>query len=276
MSNFRDKIAFVTGAGSGLGRALSQELARRGAVVVVTDVNKQAAAEVADAIAASGGRSCSMEVDVTQAASVTESIDRTVGEYGHLDYMFNNAGIIILAEVRDMELEHWHRLIDVNLLGVLHGTTAAYSHMVKQGYGHIVNTASLGGLVPLPTYTAYSATKHAVVGLSTSMRPEASRLGVRISVVCPGTMNTSMGATATILHASRERLESRSRRRKTMDPTVAARAMLRGVERNRRMIIFPFDARLLWWLHRIQPALLAPLESWFINTLRAARTEKLN
>lgn len=273
MSVFSNKIAFVTGGGSGLGRALSEELGRSGAVVVVADINKDAASSVSDSIAASGGQSCAMELDVTRAACVKESVDRVVAAHGRLDYMFNNAGIIILAEVRDMELQHWHRLIDVNLLGVLHGTTAAYLHMVKQGFGHIVNTASVGGLVPLPTYAAYAATKHAVVGLSTSLRPEASRLGVNISVVCPGTMNTGMGAAATILRASRERLDSRKRKQKTMDPAIAAQLVLRGVERNRGMIVFPFNARLLWWLHRLQPALLSPLESWFINTLRAARTE---
>jgi NAD(P)-dependent dehydrogenase (short-subunit alcohol dehydrogenase family) len=273
MSLFRDKIAFVTGGGAGLGCALCGELAHRGAITVVTDINKEAAARVADAIAAAGGRSCAMEVDVSQAPSVTESVNRIVGKYGRLDYMFNNAGIIILGEVRDMELEHWHRLIGVNLLGVLYGTTAAYAQMVKQGHGHIVNIASVGGLVPLPTYTGYSTTKHAVVGLSTSMRPEASRLGVKISVVCPGPMKTGIGAVAPILHASRELLEKRSQKTKSMDPMAAARVILRGVERNQGVIVFPFSARLLWWLHRIQPAVLTPLGSWFVNTLRAARTE---
>jgi NAD(P)-dependent dehydrogenase (short-subunit alcohol dehydrogenase family) len=274
MNIFRDKVVFVTGGGSGLGRALSEELGRRGAVIAVTDIDAQAAERVAGTIRASGGKSCAMQVDVARPDHLGESIDRVVAQYGHLDYVFNNAGIILLGEVRDMELEHWHRLIEVNLLGVLYGTTAAYSHMVKQGHGHIVNIASVGGLVPLPTYAAYSATKHAVVGLSTSMRPEASSLGVKVSVVCPGTMNTGLGASAPILHASRAVLESNYRKNeKNMDPKAAALLILRGIERNRRMIIFPFSARLLWWAHRLQPALLAPLESWFVKALRAARTE---
>ncbi len=274
MNVFKDKVAFVTGGGSGLGRALCEELARKGAVTVVTDINADSAHRVAEGIKAAGGQSHALELDVSQAANVKESLDRVVGEYKQLDYMFNNAGIIILGEFRDMDLEHWQRIIDVNFLGVLYGTTAAYSHMVKQGHGHIVNIASMAGLMPLPTYAAYSATKHAVVGLSTSLRPEASRLGVKVTVVCPGTMNTGMGEAGTILHADRKVLESRARNKQTMDPTVAARIVLRGVERNQRMIVFPFDARLLWWVHRLEPALLGWFDSYLVNHLRAARTER--
>jgi NAD(P)-dependent dehydrogenase (short-subunit alcohol dehydrogenase family) len=274
MSVFRDKVAFVTGAGSGLGRALCEELADRGATTIVTDVNLEAAAQVADALSARGHRTVAMALDVSSAAGMTESLDRAIGLYGRLDYMFNNAGIIILSEVRDMDPEHWRRIMDINLLGVLNGTVAAYGHMVRQGHGHIVNVASVGGLVQMATYAAYAATKHAVVGLSLSMRAEASTLGVRVSVVCPGPMATGLGAAATIVGADRERLESQAKSRNTpMDARSAARATLRGVERNRAIIVFPFSARLLWWLYRVRPGLLAPLDSHFVKTLRAARTE---
>jgi NAD(P)-dependent dehydrogenase (short-subunit alcohol dehydrogenase family) len=274
MSVFRDKVAFVTGGGSGLGRALCEELADRGATTIVTDVNRAAAAEVADAITSRGSKSFAIELDVSSAAGMKESIDRVVGMYGRLDYVFNNAGIIILSEVRDMAPEHWRRIIDINLHGVLNGTVAAYGHMVRQGHGHIVNIASVGGLMHMATYSAYSATKHAVVGLSVSMRAEAARLGVRVSVVCPGTMDTGLGAAATIVRADRQRLESAAKSRNTlMDVRSAARATLRGVERNQAIIVFPFSARLAWWLYRIHPGLLAPLDSHFVNKLRAARTE---
>ncbi|MBV9745356.1 MAG: SDR family oxidoreductase [Acidobacteriia bacterium] len=277
MSLFRDKIAFITGAGSGLGCALSEDLGRNGAVSIVTDIDSERAAQVTDRITASGGRARALQLDVSDADSVTRAVDCVVREYGRLDYIFNNAGIIILSEVRDMTLEHWHRILKVNLLGVIHGTTAAYRHMVRQGFGHIVNVASLGGLVHLPTYAAYAMSKHAVVGLTNSLRPEAAKLGVKVSLVCPGTMNTGLGAAATIVRASREQLESHSKKRKpkqeSVEPAAAARVILRGVERNQRVIVFPFSARLLWWLYRVQPALLGPLDSWFINTLRAARTE---
>jgi NAD(P)-dependent dehydrogenase (short-subunit alcohol dehydrogenase family) len=123
---------------------------------------------------------------------VQELVDETVRDYGRLDYMFNNAGIGMGGEVRDMDLEHWRRVLEVNLWGVTCGTSAAYEEMVRQGFGHIVNTASLAGLIPLPMVAAYCATKHAVVGLSASLRAEAAALGIKVSVVCPGFVETGI------------------------------------------------------------------------------------
>ena len=192
---------------------------------------------------------------------------------GRLDYVFNNAGIIVLGEIRDLDLTHWRRLIGINLLGVLYGTTCADERMLAQGHGHIVNIASVSGLIPMPIYAAYAATKHAVVGLSTSLRAEAAKLGVKVTVVCPGPLNTGLSAAATLVHASRETLDGRQKKREGMDPA-AARVILRGVGRNKRLIVFPFSARLLWWLHRLHPALLTHLERWVVATFRAARTDK--
>ena len=269
---FRDKIAVVTGGGSGLGRALCLELARRGAVTVVTDIDLKSAAQVTESITAAGGRSRAMKVDVADPGSVTESIDEVIRAYGGLDYLFNNAGIITLAEVRDMRLEHWKRIIDVNLLGVVYGIIPAYSQMVKQGRGHIVNVASVGGLITLPTYTAYATTKHAVVALSNSLRLEGFALGVKVSVACPGMMNTGLGGSATILHAKRENIHESPMNKYAMDPAAAARLVLRGVERNKGMIVFPFSSGLLWRLYRMWPNLLAPMGSRMLSTFRAVRT----
>ncbi len=270
---FKDKVAIVTGGGSGLGRALCRELATRGSICVVTDLNIEGAREVSEAINADGGRSCALKLDVTQQQEVTAAIDEAVSRYGGLDFMFNNAGIITLAEVRDMDPEHWRELIDVNLMGVIHGTTAAYSRMVSQGGGHVVNIASVGGLITLPTYTAYATTKHAVVALSNSLRAEGVGLGVKVTVVCPGMMDTGLGAAAKILGAKREDLENQGYSKRAMEPGVAARLILAGVARNKRMIVFPFSSRLLWWIYRVRPAFLAPFESKILATFRAVRTK---
>ena len=191
MSLFQDKIAIVTGGASGIGQALCEELARRGAAVVVADIDSHRAQQVASAIAAQGGRAESAEVDVADAKQMEKLVEQTVSRHERLDYFFNNAAIAVVGELRDLVPEHWRRLLDVNLLGVVYGTMAAYTVMVRQGSGHIVNVASLTGLMPTPVMTPYSTSKWAVVGFSTSLRVEAASLGVKVGVACPSLVRTN-------------------------------------------------------------------------------------
>ncbi|MEK8017534.1 MAG: SDR family oxidoreductase, partial [Candidatus Parabeggiatoa sp.] len=204
MDHFKDKVAIVTGGASGIGRALCEALAQKGAVVIAADINSESVQQVAAAITLNGGRVYPAYLDVSQADEIEKLIEKTVSQQGQLDYMFNNAGILITGEVQDMTLEDWHRLFNVNLLGVMYGTTMAYQVMVKQRFGHIVNIASLVGLIPAPMLTAYSTTKYAVVGLSTSLRAEAASLGINISVVCPGWIETGIYEASTVINAPKE------------------------------------------------------------------------
>ena len=172
--------------------------------------------------------------------------------------MFNNAGIAVIGETLDMELEHWKRTINVNLWGVIYGTAIAYQVMAKQGFGHIVNTASAAGLVPIPGLTAYTATKHAVVGLSLALRVEAARLGVKVSVVCPGIIRTNIPNVATFLKVKRKVALSKLSSIKMMDVDKCARVILRGVAHNKPVIkVTPF-AYIISWLYRFHPALMTP------------------
>lgn len=204
MSAFADKVAIVTGGASGIGRALGQELAQRGARVVLADINGQSAQATADAMTSAGGRARAAAVDVRDADAVQRLVTETAATYGRLDYMFNNAGVALAGKTRDMTLADWNRLIDVNLRGVVHGVVAAYPVMIAQGFGHIVNTASAAGITPTPGLTGYATTKHAVVGLSTSLRGEAARHGVRVSVVCPGLIDTPIKDNMTLLNTDRQ------------------------------------------------------------------------
>jgi NAD(P)-dependent dehydrogenase (short-subunit alcohol dehydrogenase family) len=187
MTMWQGAISVVTGAGSGIGRALALELAKRGARVVVTDVNQPAAEAVARQI---GGEARASALDVRDAEAVRRLIEGVAAEHGRLDLLVNNAGIAMSGEVQEFSLAHWERILDINVRGVIHGVHAAYPIMVRQGAGHIVNVASAAGLAPTPLAVPYAMTKHAVVGLSRSLRIEAAALGVRVSALCPAAIET--------------------------------------------------------------------------------------
>ena len=145
-----EKVAIVTGGGSGIGEAVCLELARRGARVVVADIDGDGAKRVAAAVAEGGGRATASRADVSQERDIRRLVQETAAAYGRLDYQFNNAGIAIGGDARDLTLDQWRRVLDVDLYGVLYGTLAAYPIMAGQGFGHIVNTSSAAGLVPTP------------------------------------------------------------------------------------------------------------------------------
>ncbi len=249
MTGFTDKVAIVTGGASGIGRSLAAALVHEGARVVVADANATLAATVAREL---GDRARAEYVDVVDSVGVQRMVDATVAREGRLDLMFNNAGIAVFADARDTTLEDWNRQIDVNLRGVVHGVVAAYPIMVRQGHGHIVNTASAAGLLPVPANIAYVATKHAVVGLSLTLRAEGRPHGVRVSVVCPGLIQTPITQAAKIVGPTRETVLADPRLRLYSSDRLA-RAVLRGVRRNRGLIPFTPEVRLMWALHRLSP-----------------------
>lgn len=272
MEQFKDKIVIVTGASSGIGRALCEKLSRDGAVLIMADIEMEGLRRLASNLSESGGRAYAAHLDVSNAEQVQALVDRVISEHGRLDLIFNNAGVAIAGEARDLSIDHWRRIINVNLWGVIHGTSAAYPVMIRQGFGHIINTASLAGLVGSPTMIPYSTTKFAVVGLSTSLRAEAEGLGVKVSVVCPGFIQTGIFDSATYIHAKQEEMLARLPF-KPMDVDAAARIILRGVARNKAIIVFPFYGRLLWWLQRIHNSLTRPLARKTVKDFREARTQ---
>lgn len=268
MELFRDKVAIVTGGGSGIGEALCEELAHRGSVVVVADIDGERAGQVASRITQRGGRARAIAVDVSHEGDVRGMVDSTVSQYRHLDFMFNNAGIAIGGEARDLSSAQWRRVLEVNLFGELYGALAAYPHMVRQGHGHIVNTASLAGLTPLPVSSPYSTSKHAIVGLSLTLRLEAEDLGVRVSVVCPGWVQTNFYQATPVVNA---RVDHPQIRAKKMDASRAVQTLLKGVSRNRAVIVFPANTRLVWRLYRLYPPLLHRSFRKLIRTFRRVR-----
>ena len=256
---FAGRAAIVTGGGSGIGAALVRALAARGTAVVIADIDETAAKSIADDVAAGGGEVSTVVLDVRDSAAVSELVHNVAAERGALDFIFNNAGIAIGGLVEELTLDHWDRVIDVNIRGVVHGVHAAYPLMLRQGHGHIINTASLAGLVPGPSLAPYAAAKHAVVGLSLSLRAEGASRGVRVSAVCPGFVDTPLlgrvnpdlpqtdaGAHAAELARGLGKLYQ-------ADPL--AQDVLRGVERNKALIVAPRSARVAWRMTRYVPGI---------------------
>jgi NAD(P)-dependent dehydrogenase (short-subunit alcohol dehydrogenase family) len=253
MNNFSGKVAIVTGAGSGIGKGLAEELARRGAHVVISDIHAQRIAKVARGIVQANGKVTASTLDVSNYEAVKKNIDDTVAAHGRIDYIFNNAGIVIGGPAKDFSIDDWRKVIDINLYGVVHGASVAFPIMMKQGFGHIINTSSMEGLVAFPGTSSYVTSKYGVVGLSNSLRIEGADLGVRVSVVCPGYIKTAIFNDFKMINIDREKLLAQLPDWIGITPEECAKVILRGVERNEAFIIVTLFAKFLWALHRISP-----------------------
>lgn len=271
--DYSGKVAIITGAAGGLGKALAEEMAVRGCHVVLADINTRLLEETAAVIQSAGGLLESRTVDVRDAAQVGQLIEGAYRDHGRIDYLFNNAGINLCAELRDTTLEDWDQLIDVNIRGVVHGVHAAYPLMREQGFGHIVNTASAAGLVPAAAEGAYSATKHAVVGLSSALRIEAEAFGVRVSVVCPGLIDTPILKSTKYVNLDANALVAVTPE-KPMDPARAARVILRGVDRGDFVVVVTATAHAIWRIHRLAPNASIRLGRLAIQKFRAMRPDR--
>jgi NAD(P)-dependent dehydrogenase (short-subunit alcohol dehydrogenase family) len=266
------KVAIITGGAGGIGRALAEEMAEAGCYLVLADLNAELLDQTVAGLRATGARVEAKIVDVRDPAQVQTLVKGAFHELGRIDYLFNNAGVNLCAELRDTTLEDWNLLIDVNLRGVVHGVHAAYPIMCEQGFGHIVNTASAAGLVPAAAEGAYAATKHAVVGLSLSLQIEAAAFGVNVSVVCPGLVDTPILDSTRYVRLPSDVITNIAPE-KPIRPRKAARRILRGVERNQFYIVITATAHALWRLHRYAPGTSLRIGQIAVRMFRDRRVE---
>lgn len=270
------KIAIVTGGASGIGRAVATSLASRGDTVMVADINGDGAQQVADHLNSLGaGKAFAAALDVIDAEAVAELYRSVKSDHGRLDLVFNNAGIAVGGLAENLTLDHWNKTIDINLKGVVHGVHAAYPIMLEQGSGHIVNTASLAGLVPMPMGIPYTATKHAVVGLSLGLRAEAATRGVKVSVVCPGFVDTPLlktvnpGLPPTGMGDDPDQV-SRDVPGKLYTAERLASDIMRGIAKNQALIVAPASGRIAWRGMRLRPTAVVRLAQYAVHRYRAA------
>jgi NAD(P)-dependent dehydrogenase (short-subunit alcohol dehydrogenase family) len=249
----------VTGGSSGIGAALARSLAVRGARVVVADRDLEGATAEAERICAAGGRASAVPLDVRDATAVEQVVAGVFDAQGRLDYLFNNAGIAMGASIHELSLEDWQDVVAVNLMGPIHGLQAAYPRMLRQGFGHIVNTASMAAFLATPMAAPYGTTKSALVGLSRALRTEAARFGVRVSVLCPGVVRTPILSGGTYgrlrLPFTEAYLAAQWERARPMHPDVFAGRALSAVARNRGIIVIPGWWEVLRLLNSVAPAL---------------------
>jgi len=269
------RIALITGGASGIGRALGERLADRGATVVLADRQAKLAEEVAAGIGARGGSAWAAALDVRDAEAFRALAEEVRRREGAIDLFFNNAGIAIGGEIADYDERAWDDVLDVNLRGVAYGIDAVYPIMKAQGSGHIINTASMAGWLPMPRGASYAASKHAVVGLTKTLRIEGAIHGVRASALCPGAIQTPilLGGTfggqvgKRIPDSVMKKLWDRMR---PMDVNAFAVEVLKDVAKNEPYIIVPRWWKAIWTLERLAPRMSLRLWQRFYRKQRAA------
>ena len=241
------KIAVVTGAAGGIGRALVRRLSRAGASVALLDLDVEGARAAAEDIAGEGGTAIALACDVTSEESCRDAIASVIEKLGGVDVLVNNAGITQLGTLAETDVSIYRRVIDVNLFGALHCTKSALASLTERR-GVIVVISSVAGFAPLYGRSGYAASKHALHGLFETARCELRESGVGVLMVCPG-----FTATAIESHALGKR--ARTTVGRMASPDVVADAIVAAIEKGRRLIVLSAVGRLSRLLSRTSPAL---------------------
>lgn len=236
------KVAIVTGGASGIGKAICKELVANNVFVIISDINERNGQRFEAELNKKDITSRFVRLNVTDYKIVEHVIKEIFEEFGRLDYLFNNAGIAMYGEMYDMTIEDWKEVVDINLWGVIYGTEIGYKIMKEQGFGHIVNTSSAAGLGPSPVSAAYSTTKHAVVGLTTSLHYEAEEFGIKVSTLCPTFVDTPIFDEAKAINIDKSVMTQQLRKQNMMSPQQLAKITLDGVHKN-KPIICPMPMR---------------------------------
>ncbi len=261
MKHFNDKVAVVTGAGSGIGRALARQLADAGAKLALADINETGLRETANELGLDESRLITEAFDVADREAVYRFAERVAGHFGAVHMVINNAGVALGATVERMTYEDFEWLMGINFWGVVYGTKAFLPHLKAAGEGHIVNVSSVFGLIGVPTQSAYNAAKFAVRGFTESLRQELEMEGGKVSCtsVHPGGIKTNIARNARMAEGMEHITGDPEKARRDFEkmfrttPDEAARTILKGVRGHKRRVLIGSDARAIDSMQRLMP-----------------------
>jgi NAD(P)-dependent dehydrogenase (short-subunit alcohol dehydrogenase family) len=263
MRELNDRVAVVTGAGSGIGRAIALELARAGMHVVVADIDPVRIDQVVGEVQGLGRRALGVRTDVRQLSALEALLSETLAAFGSCHVMVNNAGVFHANTLLGAPAEQWQRVIDTNLWGVIHGSRVFGQYFASQRVGHIVNTASAAGLFPAVGMSSYSTTKFAIVGFTQQLRWELAADGVGVTLLCPGVVKTGI-ANAPGVGLAPDDVTAMTAR--SPGPEALARKVRRGIQRDKALVRYGADAYLFSFFRLLPQWLLDPLGKFMART----------
>ena len=258
MTEIKGKLAIVTGAASGIGRATAVELARRGAHLAISDLDRSGLAETAKRIEALGSGVTTYLLDVADRDAVYAFAQDIETSHGGADIVINNAGVAQIARIDELTYDDFEWVMKIDFWGMVYGTKAFLPQLRAKGAGHIVNVSSLFGLVAVPSQAAYNSANFAIRGFTEALRHEMKGTGIAVSCVHPGGIKTNIVRNARFLQSTqatvREEAVSGFDRLARTTPERAGQVIVRGIERNKPRILIGADAKAIDWLQRLMPA----------------------
>jgi len=271
MKNLIDAVALVTGSASGIGKETALQFARKGAHIVLADINEVGMREVAAQIEEIGRKALPVQTDVSRPDQVETLCRKSLEEFGRVDILMNNAGVALISEIKDTELKDWEWILGIHLWGAIYSIHYLLPHMIERKSGHIVNISSWAGLLGTPTIGAYATAKFGLVGMSEVLRTELERYNIGVTVVCPGVIKTNVMSSAKLKGFRRELIEKGQEF--GTSPGSLAKRIVKAVKKNQPLVLTDF-AKVAMAMRRASPALSRKfLKMFMAMSERAKLTE---
>ena len=258
MTEIAGKVATITGAASGIGRATAIALAREGATICASDLDREGLAETAKRIESEGGKVSTYLLDVADKDAVFAFAQDIETSHGGADIVINNAGVAQIAKVEELAFDDFEWVMNIDFWGMVYGTKAFLPQLQAKGAGHIVNVSSIFGIISVPSQAAYNSAKFAIRGFTEALRHELQRTDIKVSCVHPGGIKTNIVRNARFLQSTqataREEAASGFDKIARTTPDRAAQVILKGIRKDKGRILIGMDAHLVDWMQRLMPA----------------------